>query len=110
MPSDIQSILKIEIPVIVRIASRVMVVDEVINITLGSIIELPKNSDDELEILVNNKPIGLGRAVKVGENFGIRVSAIGDMTSRVRAMGGEGEVTKDEAEAMADAILAEYGA
>ena len=90
MPADIQSILKIEVPVMVQIASRSMTVDEVVNLTPGAIIELPKFSNDELDIMVSNKQIGLGRAVKVGENFGIRVTYIGDVRTRIAALGGEG--------------------
>ena len=57
----------------------------------GAILELPKLADEELEILVNDKPIGLGRAVKVGENFGIRVCYIGNRQERIAALGSETE-------------------
>jgi hypothetical protein len=36
---------------------------------------------------VNNKVIGAGSAVKVGENFGVRVTNVGDVATRVQAMG-----------------------
>jgi len=88
MPAEIQDILCIEVPVIVQIAERGLSVSEVTNLTLGSIIELPKQAEEPLEILVNNKIIGQGVAVKVGENFGIRVSRIGELNERINAMGG----------------------
>lgn len=87
MPADLQSILSIEVPIIVQIGSRRMHVGEIMSLAPGAIIELPKDADDELEVLVNNKPIGLGSAVKVGENFGVRISCIGDVEDRIRAMG-----------------------
>ena len=43
-------------------------------------------ADDELELLVNNKPIGAGTAVKVGENYGLRVTYVGDLQERIAAM------------------------
>jgi flagellar motor switch protein FliN/FliY len=86
MPADLATILKIEVPVIVQIGSREMPAQEVMNLSPGAIVELPKLADEELEILVNNKPIGLGRAVKVGENFGIRVCYIGDARERIAAL------------------------
>src|SRR5437867_1478356 len=64
-----------------------MPVKDVVNLSPGAIIELPKLADEELEILVNNKPIGTGRAVKVGENFGIHVNYVGDIKSRIAALG-----------------------
>ncbi len=60
--------------------------EEVVAMAPGAIIELPKPADEDLEILVNNKAIGTGRAVKVGENFGLRVSYIGDLKQRIAAM------------------------
>ena len=39
----------------------------------GAIIELPKLADEPLEIMVGRKTIGYGRAVKVGENFGVSI-------------------------------------
>ncbi|MHC4140496.1 MAG: FliM/FliN family flagellar motor switch protein [Planctomycetota bacterium] len=91
MPAGIDSILALEVPVIVQIAERMMPVEDVVSMTPGAIIELPKSSNEDLEILVNNKIIGMGTAVKVGENFGVRVSYIGDLSHRLSAMGGGAE-------------------
>lgn len=87
MPADLQSILKLEVPVIVVIAQREMAVKEVMALVPGAILELPKLADEELEILVNNKPVGTGVAVKVGENFGIRVTFVGNLRDRIEALG-----------------------
>ena len=53
----------------------------------GAIIELPKGADDELELMAGAKRIGCGHAVKVGENFGLRVTHIGDVEARIQALG-----------------------
>lgn len=74
-------ILDLEVPLIVQIASRSMLVKEVVALEQGSIIEFPRSADQDLEILINNKSVGSGNAVKVGENFGIRINAIGDLSS-----------------------------
>ena len=50
-------------------------------------IEFPQASNGELRVLVNNKAIGSGTAVKVGENFGVRISNVGDVSTRVQALG-----------------------
>jgi len=89
MASELSAVLRLEVPVIVRLGGRQMSVHEVIGLMPGSIIELPKNADDELELLVNNKQIGVGAAVKVGENFGLRITYIGDVRERIAALGGE---------------------
>ncbi len=92
MASGLETILALEVPVIVQIAERIMTVDEVTAIAPGAIIELPKSANDDLEIRVNNKTIGTGNAVKVGENYGIRVTFLGDLDDRITAMGAEGPV------------------
>lgn len=89
MPADLQSILQIEVPVIVQIGSRSMTVDEVMSLGPGAIIEMPKHADDPLDVLVNNKAVGQGTAVKVGENFGVRITGLGDVAERIKAMGDE---------------------
>lgn len=89
MPADIKAILQLEVPLIVQIALRMMTVKEITSLAPGAIVELPKPADDELELLVNNKPIGAGTAVKVGENYGLRVTYVGDLQERIAAMANE---------------------
>lgn len=91
MKSDIRSILKLEVPLIVRIAERSMHVDEVVQWVPGMIIEMAKSADEELELLVNNVTIGVGSAVKITENFGIRISFVGDLRERIGAISGVGD-------------------
>lgn len=87
MPSDLATILKLEVPVIVRLGRRELPLGDVMAWISGAIVELPKGADDELELLVNNKVLGTGKAVKVGENFGIRISFVGDLKARLAALG-----------------------
>ena len=84
---DPDRILRLSVPVIVRLAERTMPMSEILGITTGSIIEFEKPADSELDLMINNKCIGIGQAVKVGENFGLRVTAIGTVRERIQAMG-----------------------
>jgi len=65
MASDLRSILSLEVPIIVVLGERRMRVSEVCALAPGAIVELPKGSEEELSLLVNNKPVGVGVAVKV---------------------------------------------
>ena len=87
MPTDVQTILRLAVPVIVEIGRRSMSLENVLALGPGAIIELPKPADDMLELLVNNKPVAQGTAVKVGENFGIRVESVGTARQRIEALG-----------------------
>ncbi len=86
MPSDLKSILSLEVPVIVRLGERAMTLREVLTLVPGAIIEIPKPADDELDLLVNNLRVGVGTAVKVGENFGLRVTAMGSREALAEAI------------------------
>ena len=81
-------ILRLEVPVIVQLAERKLTLAEVMRLGAGAIIEFSKSNDEPLELLINNKPIGVGEAVKVGENFGLRITQIGDVKQVIRSMGG----------------------
>lgn len=110
MPAELRSILKLEVPVIVQLGTRAMTVNEVLSLAPGAIIQLPKTADEELEILVNNKAIGSGIAVKVGENFGLKVAYIGDIRKRIQALGGAAAPApraEDEAEIPEEAVVDE---
>lgn len=87
MARDVRAIGKLEVPLIVRVSQRSMKLQEILALGVGSIIELPKAADADLDLLVNNRPIGGGAAVKVGENFGLRIEWIGEPAERVRALG-----------------------
>lgn len=87
MATDVQTILQLRVPVIVRIGHRNMQMDDVLSLGPGAIIELDKTVEDDLDLLINNKPIGQGAAVKVSENFGLRITAVGPASQRIEAMG-----------------------
>lgn len=89
MPTDAQTILKLSVPVIVQVGERHLPMDDVLALGPGAILELTKSSEDELELLVNNKMVGKGVAVKVGENFGIRITSIGSARERAEAIAGK---------------------
>lgn len=86
-PPRLQRILKLEVPVIVQLAERDMKMQEVLDLNIGSIIEFDKRFDSELELIVTDRQIGFGHAVKVGENFGLRITRIGSIYETIRALG-----------------------
>ncbi|WP_432799894.1 FliM/FliN family flagellar motor switch protein [Poriferisphaera sp. WC338] len=86
MSTDVKTILKLKVPVIVQIGGRRITMDEILTLAPGAILELEKGSDERLELLVNNKIVGEGSAVKVGENFGIRINDVGSTRERAEAM------------------------
>ena len=85
MSSNLDQIMKIDVPVIVRLAARQIPLGDVLRLVPGAILELGKDAEGELDLMINNRAIGSGSAVKVGENFGIRLTYIGDPRLRAPA-------------------------
>ena len=85
--NELRRILHMHVPVIVKLAERKLTLAEVMRLGPGAIIEFIKASDEPLELLINNKTIGLGDAVKVGENFGLKINQIGDVKEVIRSLG-----------------------
>jgi flagellar motor switch protein FliN len=88
---ELQRILRLQVPVIVKLAERKLQLSEVMRLGVGAIIEFIKSSDEPLELLINNKVIGIGEAVKVGENFGIRLKQIGDVKQIIASLASDRE-------------------
>jgi flagellar motor switch protein FliN/FliY len=86
---ELERILRLEVPLIVKLADRKMNLSEVMRLGTGAIIEFFKSSEQPLELLANNKVIAVGEAVKIGENFGLRIRQVGDVKQVVQALGGE---------------------
>jgi flagellar motor switch protein FliN/FliY len=83
---ELKRIMRLQVPVIVKLAQRRLTLAEVMRLGIGVIIEFSKSSDEPLELLINNKPIGVGEAVKVGENFGLRITHIGDVKQLIHSL------------------------
>jgi flagellar motor switch protein FliN/FliY len=86
---ELSRILRVQVPVIVKLAERKLPLSEVLRLGAGAIVEFERSSDEPLELMVNNKTVALGETVKVGENFGLRITQIGDVKQIIRSMGGK---------------------
>lgn len=105
MNDNLRSILALEVPVVVRLSQEQTTLRAISAWVPGAIIELTKCVDEEIDLLINNKPIGTGRAVKVGENFGLEVRFVGDVTTRIRALGRDEDDEPGSDQDLAEALL-----
>lgn len=107
--------MRIEVPLVVVLGERTMDMKSIRQWVAGSIVELPINAEEDLEIRINQRRIANGSAVKLGENFGVRLTTTLGQTERIQAMGpddstpqqtiagGQSEMSPDE---LAEALLA----
>jgi len=90
---DLRRILGLEVPVTVTLAERLMSVQSILDIRVGTIIEFDVPFDAELTLHVANQPAGKGHAVKSGENFGLRIQRIETVERRIEALGSHGSAS-----------------
>jgi flagellar motor switch/type III secretory pathway protein FliN len=81
-------ILHIRVPLSVVVAEKPMSLESVLNLGPGVIIEFEKDGDEALDLKVYNRRIGIGEAVKIGENFGIRLLRVDSTRETIRKLGG----------------------
>lgn len=85
---EVRRLLRLRVPVIVKLAERKMRLSEVTALSTGTIIEFEKPAEQPLDLMVNNVTIGQGDVVKIGENFGLRITRVGLPEQTVLALGG----------------------
>ena len=76
LPAYSRSLLKIQVPVRVVLASRKESLKEIVELAPGTIIKFDKACDELLHLHVGDQPVAEGEAVKVGDKFGFRVLAM----------------------------------
>jgi len=85
---NIALIMDVKLPVRVRIGKKRMLLKDVLNMDIGSVIELNQLANDPLEILVDNHVIAQGEVVIVDGNFGIQITTIGTKKERLKQLKG----------------------
>jgi flagellar motor switch protein FliN len=76
LPSYSRSLLKIEVPVIVTLASKRQPLGRIIELGPGSIIHFNKSCEEMLDLEVGGQSIAQGEPIKVGDKFGIRLTSL----------------------------------
>jgi flagellar motor switch protein FliN len=76
LPAYSRSMLRIEVPVVVNLASTKQTIEEVLELGPGSIIKFDKSCEELLDLEVDGHPIARGDAVKVGDKFGLRINSM----------------------------------
>ncbi|MBN2375875.1 MAG: FliM/FliN family flagellar motor switch protein [Sedimentisphaerales bacterium] len=83
----LERILNMKVPVIIKIAQKKMHLRDILKLNLGTVIQFEQDAYRYVDLMVNNSTIGLGQTVKVGENFGLKISQIGDITDTIKSLG-----------------------
>lgn len=86
-PDNLEFILDIPLEVSVELGRTKMLVNELLKLGQGSVIELTKLAGETLEILANQKPIARGEVVVVNDKYGIRLTEVISPMERLERLG-----------------------
>src|SRR5436190_5996927 len=93
LPPYARSLLRIQVPVVVTLATTRHPVSRVLDLAPGTILHFGKACDDPLTLSVANCDVAVGETVKVGDKFGLRLTSMvmpSEKFESVKARRGEG--------------------
>ncbi|PXW88617.1 flagellar motor switch protein FliN/FliY [Pseudogracilibacillus auburnensis] len=80
---NLDMLLDIPLTVTVELGRTNQTVEDILELTQGSIVELDKLAGEPVDVLVNNKLIAKGEVVVIDENFGVRITDIVSQKDRL---------------------------
>ncbi len=85
-PKDIKFLLDIPLVVSVELGRKKMLINDLLKLVQGSVVELDKLADEPMDILINNKLIARGEIVVINDKFGIRLTTILKPEERIKQL------------------------
>ena len=83
---DLDFILDIPLTVAVELGRKKLLINELLQLSRGSIIELTKLAGEPMEVFANNRLIAKGEVVVVNEKFGVRLTDIVSTVERINKL------------------------
>jgi flagellar motor switch protein FliN len=76
LPTFARGLMRIRVPVQVKLASQRKSIQEIVELGPGSIIKFEKTCDEPLEVTIGDRTIAHGEVVKIGDKFGVRIGGL----------------------------------
>lgn len=73
---NLDILLEVPVKVSVELGSRMMSMKEVLNLAVGSVVQLDKLADAPVDLFVNQRMVARGQVVVVEDRFGIKITQI----------------------------------
>ena len=83
---NLDYVLSIPIEISVEVGRTRSLVEDVLKLGQGSVIELDKLTAENLDVMANGRLIGKGEVVVINENFGVKFTEIIDKADRIGSL------------------------
>jgi len=70
---DLGLLMDVRLPISVELGRKKMFIRDILKLTPGEVVNLPKLQGEPVDLYVNNKKFAVGEVVVLGENFGVRI-------------------------------------
>ena len=87
MPRGMNMIMDIPLDVTVELGRVRMLIKDVLELAMGSIVELDRVAGEPVDLLVNGRLVAKGEVVVIEDNFGIRLTEIVSHADRLAGLG-----------------------
>jgi flagellar motor switch protein FliN/FliY len=84
---NLDLLLDIPLEITIELGRTKMLINDLLKLGQGAVIELPKESGETLEILANNRLIAKGDVVEVNKKYGIRLTEVISPVERLEKLG-----------------------
>lgn len=85
--ANLDFLLDLPLSVTVELGRTELIIDKMLQLGQGSVIELEKASGEPVEIFVNHKLLGKGEVIVINDRFGVRITEIISQADRIKNIG-----------------------
>lgn len=83
---NLEMLLDVDLELSVSFGHTTLMLQEVLKLSSGSIVELNRSASDPVELLVNDSVVARGEVVVVDGNYGIRITEVVSPRERIRSL------------------------
>jgi flagellar motor switch protein FliN/FliY len=74
--ASLETLLDVSMPVVIEIGRTSMTVQEVLQLSAGSVIELERAVGEPVDVYVGDRRLAQGEVVVIGDQFGVRITRL----------------------------------
>ena len=75
-PANLNLVLDVPVSLTIELGSCQLPMKEVLQLNVGSVVQLDKSADAPVEMSVNGKLIAHGEVVVIGDRFGVKITDV----------------------------------
>jgi len=84
--NNLAVLMDVQLPVSIRFGETEMILEEIVKLGVGSVIELNSGIDQPVDLVVNNRILARGEVVTVDGFYGIRITEITNAGERLKSL------------------------